>query len=400
MLVCYLCGTKHGLSSLLFHQKQCAVKREKTQATLLPHERTAAPEPPVVTLPGRNGTQREVEKYNEDAQEMYESSMPSCSSCGRTFASLESLAKHAKACKEGDKDKSATSGDGGVASGVAKKGSSSSGPRMLVCYLCGTQHGLSSLAIHQRSCELSRQMAQKNLEPTARMAAPAAPGLGVPGLGADMEEIKAYNVEAQAIYNGSMATCGDCGRTFSTAHKLLLHAKSCGSKGEGKAHSPKAPSPPARTGPRMLVCYLCGTQHGLSSLAIHQKQCAIKRQKAQAVLAPADQAVVPPAPAMAVPLGPRVTSAEVETYNAAAQAAYNGSMPECGKCGRTFATAEKLATHAKSCNNAALKRGKSDLSQFLDEAEGLLEGEDEQDAAIQEEERLDDLLEEAEAALD
>ena len=116
-----------------------------------------------------------------------------------------------------------------------------------------------------------------------------------------------------------------------------------------------ASPPPGRPhgAPRMLVCYLCGTQHGLTSLAIHQKQCAAKREKAQAALLPQDRTPPPSAPAMAVPSGPRVTSAEVETYNEAAQAAYNGSMPQCDKCGRTFATAEKLATHAKSCNASA-----------------------------------------------
>merc|ERR1711939_432710 len=167
MLVCYLCGTKHGLSSLLFHQKQCSATREKIQATLLPHERTRAPDPPVVDLPGLNATQSEVETYNQDAQEMYESSLPACSTCGRTFATVESLRKHQRSCKgshEGEDD------DGKQPRGEAAVGG---GPRMLVCYMCGTQHGLSSLAIHQRSCELSRQMAQSNLAPSARLEAPS-----------------------------------------------------------------------------------------------------------------------------------------------------------------------------------------------------------------------------------
>ena len=51
MLVCYLCGTQHGLSSLVIHQKQCAVKREKSQATLAPGDRTEAPNPNPTPLP-------------------------------------------------------------------------------------------------------------------------------------------------------------------------------------------------------------------------------------------------------------------------------------------------------------------------------------------------------------
>jgi len=79
---------------------------------------------------------------------------------------------------------------------------------------------------------------------------------------------------------------------------------------------------PKRRGPRMLVCYLCGTQHGLSSITIHQGQCEIKRQKAQAVLAPEERTDPPAPPAMLLP-GPKATMREVEEYNAAAQAAYD-----------------------------------------------------------------------------
>ena len=101
----------------------------------------------------------------------------------------------------------------------------------------------------------------------------------------------------------------------------------------------------------MLVCYLCGTQHGLSSLGIHQKQCAVKRQKAQAALDPEARTAPPSRPSMAPP-GPKASMDEVEAYNQVAQAAYNGSMPKCERCGRTFATLETLATHAKSCGHA------------------------------------------------
>ena len=111
-----------------------------------------------------------------------------------------------------------------------------------------------------------------------------------------------------------------------------------------------------KTGPRMLVCYLCGTQHGLSSLAIHQRQCAVKREKAQSALDPASRTAAPSAPDVAVP-GSKASMGEVEAYNAAAQAAYNGSMPKCGKCGRTFETAEKLASHSATCKGGGKHGG-------------------------------------------
>ena len=97
----------------------------------------------------------------------------------------------------------------------------------------------------------------------------------------------------------------------------------------------------------MLVCYLCGTQHGLSSLAIHQKQCLIKRAKR--AKAQNDDSPLPRPPVIAPPSGHAASVRAVEAYNNEAQAVYNASMPACGMCGRTFETPEKLMTHAASC---------------------------------------------------
>ena len=102
------------------------------------------------------------------------------------------------------------------------------------------------------------------------------------------------------------------------------------------------------SGPRMLTCYICGTQHGLASLEIHQKQCLVKRAKSQQVLPAQQQSAVPTAPAMAVP-GSKAKSAAIEAYNTAAQTAFNSTMPKCGKCGRTFDTHDKLQKHAGAC---------------------------------------------------
>merc|ERR1712096_23524 len=44
---------------------------------------------------------------------------------------------------------------------------------------------------------------------------------------------------------------------------------------------------------------------------------------------------------------------EVEAYNAEASAFHASSMPKCGSCGRTFATEEKGAKHAKTRKGAA-----------------------------------------------
>jgi len=90
----------------------------------------------------------------------------------------------------------------------------------------------------------------------------------------------------------------------------------------------------------MLTCYICGTQHGLSSLLIHQKQCAVKFEKQHRKPCGAK-------PTLGVPTT-KAKMAEVEAYNAEAAATHAASMPKC-HCGRSFATEDKLATHAKSC---------------------------------------------------
>ena len=133
--------------------------------------------------------------------------------------------------------------------------------------------------------------------------------------------MEAYNAEAQKAYNGTMPQCA-CGRTFETAEKLATHAKSCksgGGKGGGGGTmgadgSDGGVMGGVKGGPRMLVCYLCGTQHGLSSLAIHQKQCAVKREKAQQGLAPSARTAAAPPPPVPVP-GPRASMAEVMEPN-------------------------------------------------------------------------------------
>jgi len=94
-------------------------------------------------------------------------------------------------------------------------------------------------------------------------------------------------------------------------------------------------------GPRMLFCHLCATSHGLASLRIHQKQCAVKWKHNQ-------QTPVPMAPLLLIP-GPDATHDMVEQYNTAAKEVYQASMPSCGRCSRTFDTKRKLEAHAAYC---------------------------------------------------
>ena len=155
----------------------------------------------------------QVEVYNTKAQSAYNSSMPACGGCGRTFETFDKLAAHSAGCKgkkgvagggggrrgsdsvglggggeasSGNGSSSMGGGDGGGGGGVF---GSKGGPRMLVCYLCGTSHGLSSLEIHQKQCAEKRVKVQQTLDPGLRTAEPAPPDCEIPGLKATMSQV-------------------------------------------------------------------------------------------------------------------------------------------------------------------------------------------------------------------
>lgn len=112
-----------------------------------------------------------------------------------------------------------------------------------------------------------------------------------------------------------------------------------------------APAPPERqAGPRFLTCYVCGTQHGIASLAIHQKQCLENRSKLQANLDPTERTAVPQDPGIAIP-GEAATEDDVNMFNEAVQAVYEAGMPKCPKCDRSFADSTKLAKHSAGCGS-------------------------------------------------
>ena len=111
-----------------------------------------------------------------------------------------------------------------------------------------------------------------------------------------------------------------------------------------------------KTGVRMLVCYVCGGQHGIASLLIHQKQCLANYEKCNG------HPFAGPPPELPVP-GQNAKMAEVIAYNAQAQALYSGTMPACPSCGRKFATQAKVDQHSKTC-----KGGTS--AQFLQKGSG------------------------------
>ena len=96
---------------------------------------------------------------------------------------------------------------------------------------------------------------------------------------------------------------------------------------------------------------MCGTQRGIASLAIHQKQCLQNRAKVQATLEPNERTDPPADPDIPIP-GDDASEEEVNQFNGAVQAVYEASMPKCPKCQRTFADVTKLEKHIAGCGSS------------------------------------------------
>lgn len=91
MLVCHICGTMHGAWSLVHHLGPCAARRARSNMP-------PASNPPGVPIPAEDCTLAECEVYNEAALAAYESALPFCRVCTRTFSTVEKLRKHEMCC--------------------------------------------------------------------------------------------------------------------------------------------------------------------------------------------------------------------------------------------------------------------------------------------------------------
>jgi len=116
---------------------------------------------------------------------------------------------------------------------------------------------------------------------------------------------------------------------------------------EGAASGGGGSGGPKRTGPRVVMCYICGCEFGKSSIEIHEKQCAKKWEEREASK-PADQR-------RPLPAKPDISSdASLEERNLAAKEVYQDqSMSQCSGCGRRFKDAETMKKHQVSCLRAA-----------------------------------------------
>ncbi|KAI8829188.1 hypothetical protein BJ741DRAFT_623726 [Chytriomyces cf. hyalinus JEL632] len=98
-----------------------------------------------------------------------------------------------------------------------------------------------------------------------------------------------------------------------------------------------------------VTCYLCGREFGTASIGIHEPKCIERWEKTQAALPKDQRRPRPQKPQAISPSSTAKSPAELEAYNAAAQAAYlDTARAECQNCGRKFAQ-DRLEIHLRSC---------------------------------------------------
>jgi len=83
------------------HLGKCAQNRIRDQKELPKNKRTPPPSPPEVSVPDPDASTEVIDAYNAAVLNSYNATLPVCEVCGRKFADVTRLAKHAKGCKSG-----------------------------------------------------------------------------------------------------------------------------------------------------------------------------------------------------------------------------------------------------------------------------------------------------------
>lgn len=364
-VVCYICGREFGTKSISIHEPQCLKKWHNENQNLPKHMRRKPPQKPEL-LPSIGGSKNyDINRFNEAAWQAAQDNLVPCGNCGRTF-NPDRLIVHQKSCRPGkplkplrtnqgqntpsDEDtnnnnnarpgtatlsnpkivKSASlsdSPDGNTNStssrrptpnrntlrrertftSADKKGGSpssnstiakptvgmSSGPKSVICYICGRQFGTASIGIHEPKCMEKWKAENNQLPREQRRPPPKKPEVAA---GASVSE---QNEAAWQSAQQSLAACENCGRTFNP-DRLAVHQRACKPKGgggskpgpgainSGGSSSSLSQDPPPQRGPRTVVCYICGREFGTKSLPIHEPQC-LEKWKVQNKQLPREQ---------------------------------------------------------------------------------------------------------------
>ncbi|CAH1796449.1 unnamed protein product [Owenia fusiformis] len=398
LVVCYICSREFGSRSISIHEPQC-MKKWHMENNLLPKGQRRRPPVKPQQLPNISAKgSYNVSAYNEAAYQSAQSQLLPCENCGRTF-NPDRLPVHQRSCRpnnpmkpvkrqEGaneNRPKTATinnpkvltsnridvnespvgprpstrtlskrppSSNGGDSppSKSPSKGFGNSGPRFVLCYICGRQYSSASIGIHEPKCLEKWHIENKALPKELRRPAPRKPEAVESG-----GSLEAANEAAMNSAMSNLAKCENCGRTFQP-DRLIVHQRSCRPKTDSTPHSrtgggamtPKTPSPPKtpKTMPAMrktIVCYICGREFGSKSISIHEPQC-LEKWKVQNKQLPKEQRRPLPRKPEVVGSG-NMTN---EERNEAAWKAAKANLVPCENCGRTFAP-DRLPVHQRSC---------------------------------------------------
>jgi hypothetical protein len=418
---CYLCGHEFGTSSLEIHMRQCKskVENEKGKKVFIPIEY----EDLFMRLKNKeNLTIAELDEFNDYANELYkDETLVPCFNCGRRFIK-ESLEKHQKMCKNKDeeslkkfsKDKGVNSRKSSVphnsndlflqklnnelikenenatqgkyrnkseinenylkSMSPTKKDQNYSKPKVLTCYICGREFGLTSLEIHMKTCQKTfyNEESNKNKKLPDNLPDNLIMILNSIHMKTEVshEDINNYNNEATEIYRClNFEECINCGRRM-PLDRLKVHMNGCKNNSKGNIVSStkileeklKAQldedSNNSKKKPQFLMCYICGREFSRFSLEIHIKQC-VEKFKIDEEKRGIKSVKIPEIPKLLINIlnktleGVDVSNNEIGNYNNLANDLYKEfAMKTCLNCGRKFKP-ESLLIHLKSCNKGS-----------------------------------------------
>uniref|UniRef100_S4RA66 C2HC/C3H-type domain-containing protein n=1 Tax=Petromyzon marinus TaxID=7757 RepID=S4RA66_PETMA len=237
MRVCYICGREFGSKSISLHEPKCLEKWQIENEKLPKHLRRPEPHKP------NTDTKSGVGAANDLAWQSAQAQLVACDNCGRTFLP-DRLAIHQRSCF---KSKEIAAKDGGrrgpsLSRGATFRKPSSTitiwKPRTLICYICGREFGTKSLSIHEPQCLEKWKNENDRLPRELRRPVPKKPLVAQAGGGTGA--IAVSNEAAWESFKGQLVPCSNCGRKFAP-DRLQVHQRSCKVKGPGAS--------PASTGP-------------------------------------------------------------------------------------------------------------------------------------------------------
>ncbi|XP_023723625.1 uncharacterized protein LOC111873274 isoform X2 [Cryptotermes secundus] len=223
-----------------------------------------------------------------------------------------------------------------------------SGPRTVLCYLCGREFGTASYPLHEPHCLQRWERENSHLPTHLRRAAPEKPSNPL-----TVEQWNAFAWEASQAH---LVPCDNCGRTFNP-DRLEVHQRSCrppAGQVARRSHQEQEDdggSCGVVKGPPAVYCYICGKMFGTRSIAIHEPQCLEKWRLENAKLPPHQRRSEPVRPqtrlttarTQAVP-GPEHPSETPKDPKLAAAP----HVMDCYLCGREFDT-RVLNRHEDEC---------------------------------------------------